>query len=119
MEQVGGQHGCKPAVGVMTATDENINLATADPAVSGQLAALAKERVTAIGFPMGADPNRHEETIESFENACTVKRDEWPRTLTQAHNTLTNWKGTVSKPQPGTDGVSFLADGDTEERPPR
>lgn len=36
---------------------------------------------------MGTDPDRFKKMIQSFEDTFAVKHDEWPKALTDAHNT--------------------------------
>ena len=77
----------------------------------------AKDRMLATGFALGADQARCGSMVGSFENAFTTGRNEWPKTLIDAYQMLSNWK-----PEQGartvqeSDGVSFGIEGETEGR---
>ena len=72
-----------------------------------------KDRILAIGFILGADKGRYSGMVRGFENTYTAGRDEWPKSLADAHRTLTNWKREVPSgiPRGESEGVSFSTEG--------
>lgn len=92
------------------ADKDEVDSLTATPTQGKVLLDKTKDRVLAMASILGADSNRCKTMMCSLENACTVGRDEWPKTLTDARKTLTNWKQDTGGQQCESDGVSFLND---------
>jgi hypothetical protein len=117
IEQCGGTVGYEEGVRSMVCTDKGISQTTTDAGQVKTVLEKTKERMLATGFIMGADETRYKSMILEFENSYTMGVNKWPKTLTDAHRVLANWKGTTtSGVRIDTQGVSFNTDGAAEDR---
>ena len=73
------------------------------------VATKTKDGILAIGLILGADKGRYSGMVRGFDHAYTTGRDEWLKSLANAHRTLTNWKreGSGGIPRGDSEGVSF------------
>jgi hypothetical protein len=117
IEQCGGTVGYEEGVKSMVCTEEGISETTTDVGELKLVLNKTKERMLATGFIMGADEARYKSMILEFENSYTMGVNKWPKTLTDAHRVLANWKGiTTTGVRIDTQGVSFNTDGAAEDR---
>jgi len=71
--------------------EKGLDIKTASPTELSMINNLARERMLAVGFILGADRSRHGGMIREFENAYTAGRDEWLKTFTDAYRVMSNW----------------------------
>jgi hypothetical protein len=117
IEQCGGTVGYEEGVQATVYKDEGVSPTTTDAGEIKSVLDKTKERMLATGFIMGADEARYKSMILEFENSYTMGVDKWPKTLTDAHRVLANWKGIATAGvRIDSQGVSFNTDGTTEDR---
>jgi Reverse transcriptase (RNA-dependent DNA polymerase)/Zinc knuckle len=79
----------------------------------------ATERYLAVAFLLGADRIRYGKLIEDMENSYLQGQNNYPKTINDAYNLLSNWKqdprNMVRIGAGGTDGVQFVNNGTENE----
>jgi len=115
LEQCGGTIGQEEELLKVVYKEKKIKISSASASEKDDVSAASRERILGIGFIAGADTVRCGTMLRSFENACTAGRDEWPKTLSDAHRVMTNWKQERnSSPRLDNEGVSFATEGGGE-----
>ena len=92
LEQCSATIGNETGVRNMVCKELQICVDTNDADERKIVVTKTKDRILAIGFILGADKGRYSGMVRGFENAYTTGRDEWTKTLADAHRTLTKWK---------------------------
>jgi len=75
----------------------------------------AQEAYDAIAVLCSANGERFQLLLNYLSNSYLSSRDKYPKTVVEAYNLLTNWRGSNGIKAPLSDGVSFTTDGDEEE----
>jgi hypothetical protein len=82
----------------------------------------SKERYLAAAIMIGADRSRFGTLLEDLQNDYLQKRDNYPKTMAESYNLLTNWCTDARQPtgyhNAYHDGMAFTNDGDGDEIPP-
>jgi hypothetical protein len=82
----------------------------------------AEERYLAVAIMIGADRSRFGTLLEDLQNNYLQKRDNYPKTMAESYNLLTNWCQDVRQPtgyhNAYTDGMAFTNDGDGDKIAP-
>ena len=118
LEQCGGTIGDDEGVRSLVFEKLKFDPATTVPGELKLVKDTTREYYLSIGFILRADRSRFGTMIRDFENAYTTGRNEWPKSLVDAHRTLMNWKRdqNASGTQVSTDGLSFIVDGEDRRR---
>ena len=108
LEHCGGSIGTDPGVVQIVCDNLGFSTTTTDPTEVRIVTEAVHEYSMAAAFLLGADPNRFGTMLRDYENGFTNGRDEWPKTLNEAHRRLVNWKAAFQTPvSAGTEGLSF------------
>jgi Zinc knuckle len=83
--------------------------------------ASATTEYLAVAFMLGADRTRYGKLIEDLENSYLQGQSNYPKTVTEAYNVLSNWKqdprNFVRMGKTGTEGVVFNTNGEKATEP--
>ena len=88
LEQCGGSVGADYGIQKLFFEEKGINPATASPEEYKMVLAATREQILAMGFLLGADPERYGAMTCDYESAFTAGQNEWPRTLLASYRAL-------------------------------
>ena len=75
----------------------------------------SKEAYEAVAFLCGLNGERYQGLLDELANAFLNGRDEYPKTVVDAYNLVSNWKGSSkSQKLPTTDGMAFNTNANNE-----
>ena len=77
-----------------------------------------RDAYEAMAFLAGLNPDRYQDLLNELANAFNAGRDEYPKTLTDAHKYVTSWIGSRRQPGAGrtSDAVAFVTQEDAPEK---
>jgi hypothetical protein len=122
IKESGGSIGYSPEMVKRLCKERKTPLKDMDKAATLAIQREAEERYLAIAILIGADRSRFGTLLKDLQNDYLQKRDNYPKTMTESYNLLTNWSRDARQPtsyhNAYSDGMAFAHDGDGDEITP-
>jgi hypothetical protein len=121
IKESGGSIGHSPEMVKRLCKQKGTPLKDMDRAATLVIQKESEERYLAVAIMIGADRSRFGTLLEDLQNDYLQKRDNYPKTMAESYNLLTNWCTDARQPTSyhhAHDGMAFTNDGDGDEIPP-
>jgi hypothetical protein len=117
IKESGGSIGHSPETIKRLCKQKGTPMKDMDKAATLAIQKESEERYLAVAIMIGADKSRFSTLFEDLQNDYLQKRDNYPKTMAESYNLLTNWCTDAQQPNNNAyhDGMAFTNDGDGDD----